>query len=248
LAGIIISRASLPAAYWIDVVSFGLTIALTLRMLPMRPEGAGTSSGLESIREGLRYLKGERTVQGALVIDINAMVFGMPRALFPELAATRFGGGAGVVGLLNAAPGVGAMASALSTGWLERIDRQGRAVFLAVFAWGAAVAAFGVVPWLVPALVLLAIAGWADIVSAVFRSSISNRIVPDNLRGRLAAVRIFVVTGGPRLGDAEAGAVAALTSAPVSAWTGGLACMAGCGVIARAWPELARWRQSGHRS
>src|SRR5581483_3457860 len=130
-------------------------------------------------------------------------------------------GGAAAVGLLYAAPGAGALIGALFTGWVTGVRRQGRAVIIAVIVWGAAIAVFGLVPFLPLALVLLGVAGAADVVSAVFRNTILQSNVPDELRGRLSAVHIAVVTGGPRLGDAESGTVAALTSAPFAVVSGG---------------------------
>ena len=215
LAGLLISRVNVAAAYWIDVATFGVSAALVVLMRPQPPEGGGTRAGLASIREGLRYLRGRRVLVSTFVIDLNAMVFGMPRALFPALGTEFFGGGPTTVGLLFAAPGAGALLGALFTGWVGRVRRQGLAVIVAVAVWGAAIAVFGLVPWLPLALVLLAVAGAADVVSAVFRNTILQLSVPDSLRGRLSAVHIAVVTGGPRLGDAEAGAVAAVTTRAV---------------------------------
>ena len=170
------------------------------------------------------------------------MVFGMPRALFPALATTVFGGGAATVGFLYAAPGAGALIGALTTGWVSRIRRQGLAVIIAVIAWGAAITCFGLVHWLPGALALLAVAGWADVISAVFRSTIIQLSVPDALRGRLSGVQIAVVASGPRLGDFEAGAVAAVFGDTVSVVSGGLACIAGAAVLARLLPGFRRQR------
>ena len=242
LAGLVIGNVSLAAAYWLDVVTFGGAIACLARMSSLVPEGGGTKAGWRSIREGLSFLRRERAVQGCFVVDINAMVFGMPRALFPELGTRLYGGGAGTVGLLYAAPGLGALIAALTTGWVGRVARPGRAVLVAVAAWGASIAAFGATTILPVGLVLLALAGAADVVSAVFRNTIIQLQVPDRLRGRLNALNIAVVTGGPRLGDLEAGAVAAVTTPSVSVISGGVACIAGVGVLARLLPELAAWR------
>jgi predicted MFS family arabinose efflux permease len=242
MAGIVISQTDLAAAYWIDVATFAVALASLLAMAPMVPEGGGTRFGLSSVAEGWRFLQGHRAIQGTMVIDINAMVFGMPRTLFPELGTEVFAGGPTTVGLLYAAPGAGALIGAIASGWLERVDRQGRAVLWAVVLWGAAVTGFGFAPWLWLALLLLAVAGWADVVSAVFRNTILQISVPDRLRGRLSSIHIAVVTGGPRLGDVESGTVAALSTARISAWSGGLACMAGVAVVAQAIPELGRWR------
>ena len=241
LAGLIISQVSLAAAYWIDVASFGAAVIALLLIAPQPPEGGGTRASLSSIAEGLRYVKGRKLLVGTFLIDIDAMVFGMPRALFPALGTGFFGGGATTVGLLYAAPGAGALVGALFTGWVGGVRRQGRAVIIAVIVWGAAIAAFGLVPWLPLGLFMLALAGAADVVSAVFRNTILQLSVPDGLRGRLSSVHIAVVTGGPQVGDAEAGAVAALTSPRFSVVSGGLACILGVAALVRWVPELARY-------
>jgi MFS family permease len=241
LAGLVIGHVSIAAAYWIDVASFAAAVVAVLAIAPQPPEGGGTRASLASIGEGLRYLKGRRLLVSTFLIDIDAMVFGMPRALFPALGTQFFGGGAATVGLLYAAPGAGALVGALTTGWVGRVRRQGWAVIVAVAVWGAAIAGFGLVPWLPLALALLAVAGAADVISAVFRNTILQLSVPDALRGRLSSVHIAVVTGGPQIGDAEAGAVAALTSARTSVVTGGLACILGVLVLVRLVPELARY-------
>jgi Transmembrane secretion effector len=160
----------------------------------------------------------------------------LPRALFPALGTGLFGGGPGTVGLLYAAPGAGALLGALTAGWVGGVRRQGRAVLVAVTVWGAAITVFGLVSWLPLALGLLAVAGAADVVSAVFRNAILQLTVPDGLRGRLAAIHIAVVTGGPRLGDAEAGAVAALAGPQVSVVSGGWPASPG----SRCWPGASR--------
>lgn len=242
VGGVAIARFGFAAAYWVDAVSFLAAAVAVVRMDPMVPAGGGTRAGVRSIAEGLRFLKGRRALQGTFLVDINAMVFGMPRALFPELGTAVFGGGAATVGLLNAAPAAGALVGALTTGWVSGVRRPGVAVLWAVAVWGLAIAAFGLVPWLPVALALLALAGAADVVSAVFRNTILQLEAPDRLRGRLNAVHIAVVTGGPRLGDAEAGAVAALAGTRFSVVSGGLACVVGVAALARLLPELAAWR------
>jgi MFS family permease len=245
LAGLLVARVSMASAYAVDTASFAVAVVCLLAMRPMPPHGGGTRASLSSIGEGLRYLKGQRAVVGTFVVDINAMVFGMPRALFPAIGLGTFGS-AEVVGLLNSAPATGAMIAAATSGWLHRINRQGRAVVLAVVVWGLAVAGFGLVPWLSVALLMLALAGAADVVSAVFRNSILQTTVPDRLRGRLSAIFIAVVVGGPRLGDAEAGLVGQVVGPQFSVVTGGLLCVAGAGIVARLLPELVRWNRRQH--
>jgi MFS family permease len=241
LAGLVISRVSLAAAYWLDAASFVAGMVAIAALRPQPPEGGGTRASLGSVGEGLRYLRGRRLLVSTFLIDIDAMVFGMPRALFPALGTGLFGGGAGTVGLLYAAPGAGALVGALLTGWVGRVRRQGLAVVVAVLLWGASIAVFGLVPWLPLGLALLALAGAADVISAVFRNTILQLSVPDALRGRLSSVHIAVVTGGPALGDAEAGAVAALTTPRVSVVSGGVACILGVLLLVRRVPELARY-------
>jgi MFS family permease len=252
VAGLLLAGAGVLFVYWMDVASFGAALLGAFLMSPQppaaTPDGAvAQRPGIRSIVEGLSYVRGRQSIQGAYLIDINAMVFGMPRALFPALAATRFGGGATTLGFLYAAPGAGALIGALTTGWVSRVQRQGRAVIVAVIVWGAAITGFGLVAWLPAALVLLAVAGWADVISAVFRSTIIQLTVPDALRGRLAGLQIAVVAGGPRIGDLEAGAVAtgfggAVFGDTVSVVSGGLACIVGALVLAQLLPGFRRQR------
>jgi MFS family permease len=257
-AGLLLAGAGVHVVYWLDVVSFGAALLAVLAISPQPPGGyggtgrppirgvtGGSSRGgsiLRSTAEGLRFVRRSPTVQGAYLIDLNAMVFGLPRALFPALAATVFGGGATTVGLLYAAPGAGALLGALSSGWVARIRRQGLAVIVAVIVWGVAITGFGLVRFLPVALVLLAVAGWADVVSAVFRNTIIQFSGPDSLRGRLMGVQMAVVAGGPRLGDLEAGAVATAFGDTFAVVSGGVACIAGALVVARLLPAFRHQR------
>lgn len=234
--GLLLAGAGVHFVYWLDVASTlaGVSCAAALAA---QPPAAGTPRpGLRSVAEGLQFVRGRQAIQGAYLIDINAMVFGMPRALFPALAATTFGGGPSVLGFLYAAPGAGALVGALTTGWVATVRRQGRAVTVAVIVWGASITAFGLVAALPVALALLAVAGWADVLSAVFRNTIIQLSVPDRLRGRLSGLQIGVVQGGPRLGDIEAGAVATAFGDTASIVSGGLACIAGALLLARSLP------------
>jgi MFS family permease len=248
VAGLLLAGAGVHVIYWIDVASYLAAMTAVLTMSPQPPSvagmpgGATTRPGWRSTLEGLRFVRRSQPVLGAYVIDVNAMVFGMPRALFPALAATVFGGGATTVGLLYAAPGAGALLGALTTGWVGRVRRQGLAVICAVIVWGAAIAGFGVAHWLPLALVLLAVAGWADVLSAVFRNTIIQFAGPDGMRGRLMGVQMAVVAGGPRLGDLEAGAVATAFGDTASVVSGGLACVVGAFAVARALPGFTRLR------
>jgi Transmembrane secretion effector len=233
LAGLLIATAGLPFSYATEAVSF-VAGALVMRGVPNVPiDGGGRRFDLLSIVEGLRFLKTQRVIQAALLIDLNAMVFGMPTALFPAIGTTTLGGDAFTVGLLYAAPGFGALFAALTSGWVSMVRRQGRAVVIAVIAWGFAIAVFGLSSSLAVGMTMLAIAGAADVVSAVFRQSIVQLTVPDELRGRVSSMHLAVVAGGPRLGDLEAGVVAAVTSVRFSVVSGGLACVLGALAISR---------------
>ncbi len=178
-----------------------------------------------------------------MLIDINAMVFGTPRTLFPAINTEVLGGGAGVVGLLYSAPAAGAFIGALTSGWVGRMHRQGLAVIVAAACWGAFIAAVAFVTSLWGVLVLLALAGLTDIISEVFRSTISQVVVPDSLRGRISALFIVQVTGVPRVGDVESGVVggAAIGTQP-AVLVGGVACLVGLAVISAWRSSVARWR------
>jgi MFS family permease len=244
LGGVIIAWLGLTTAYAIDAITFLAAIWALLLMRPMPPEheDGPRPSVLRSVREGFAYLKGRRVLQSTFLVDINAMVFGMPRALFPVLAEEAFHVGPVGLGFLYAAPGMGAMIGALFTGWVRHVRHQGRAVLWAVVVWGLALVGFGLsTEAFVLALVFLAIAGAADVISAIFRGTILQSSVPDRLRGRLSGIHIMVVVGGPRLGDFEAGLVGQLVSPAFSVVSGGLACVAGVAVIAAAMPQFRRY-------
>ena len=239
VAGLLLAGAGIRFVYWMDVATMAAAIVATFLMGPQVPQ-AGTSHrpGLRSIVAGFSYLRGRPIIQGAYLIDINATVFGMPRAVFPALALTVFGGGPRTLGFLYAAPGAGALLGAVTAGWIPRIRRQGRAVIAAVLVWGAAITCFGLVRWLPAALALLAVAGCADVISAVFRGTIIQLSVPDELRGRMMGMQMAAVAGAPRIGDAESGAVAAAFTPLTSVVSGGLACIAGALILARLLPAF----------
>ena len=227
-------------------MTFAAALYAVLRLPPMPPLGGleGQRAGFASVLEGLRFLRGRSEVLMTFLVDINAMVFGMPRALFPAVAGLFYAGGAGTVGLLSAAPAFGAMLGALFSGGLTRVRRQGLAVLVAVTVWGLSIAAFGFGRVLWIGVLLLAIAGAADMVSAVFRTTILQTATPDAMRGRLQGVFIVVVAGGPRLGDVEAGSVASATNETVSIVSGGLLCVLGVVVLTLLFPSFARYRPS----
>jgi MFS family permease len=247
LGGALIAIAGLPAAYGIDALTFAVSIAAILAIAPMPPLGGATRFSIAAIVEGLRYARQTRVLLATFVVDLDAMIFGMPIALFPILSLDVFHAGPEGVGLMAAAPAAGALLGAVFTGWVHRVRLQGRAVIVAVAVWGLAIAAFGLSTFSFPlALLFLAIAGGADMFSAIFRSTILQVGLPDHLRGRLSALHLTVVTGGPRLGDLEATAVAAAVNAPFSVVSGGLLCVLGLAAVVWWYPELVAY--DAHRA
>jgi len=241
LGGLLVGTVGFGWAYFVDALSFVAVLYAIWRLPAMPPPAGAARAGVASVLEGLRFLGPRKNLLMTFLVDINAMVFGMPRALFPAIGTTWFHGGAGTVGLLAAAPSIGALLGAATSGWAGRIRRQGRAVLISVTVWGGSIALFGFTRILWLALVLLAMAGAADMVSAIFRNTILQVATPDELRGRLQGVFIVVVTGGPRLGDFEAGSVGSAFGSQVSVVSGGVACMAGVALLAAAYPSFARY-------
>lgn len=243
LGGLLIGVAGVRWAYAVDALTCLAMVGSVTALGPQLPQGDGGEhpSIRRSIGDGLRFVRGSQALMGSFAIDLVAMTFGMPRALFPVLAVSVYHAGAAGTGVLFAAVSAGATVAALTTGWLEHVRKLGVVVIAAVLAWGLAVAGAGVVGSLWLAAALLALAGAADSVSAVCRSIINQTVTPDAMRGRMSSVFMLVVTSGPRLGDIEAGAVASVTSARFSMASGGLACLVGTAVVCVAFPALARY-------
>jgi MFS family permease len=238
IGGLLIATVGLPFNYALEVVAFVVSGLLLIRIPDIAIDGGGTKFGKSSIIEGFQYLRPRRLIQAVFLLDLNAMVFGMPSALFPAIGTDALGGDAFTVGLLYAAPGVGALIGAVTSGWVTVVRRQGRAVLVAIIGWGVAITIFGFTASVPVALTMLAIAGAADVVAAIFRHSIVQLTVPDALRGRLSSMHMAVTQGGPRLGELESGLVASLTSVKFSVVSGGLACILGAIAIGRWAPEL----------
>ncbi|WP_436776793.1 MFS transporter [Yinghuangia sp. YIM S09857] len=246
LGGLVIGVWNTQTVYVVDALAFGAALYGMWRLPAMPPERANSGAGdgkrqRASVAEGFRFLRTRPNVRMTFLADIAAMVFGMPRALFPAIAASWYGGGSRTVGLLTAAPAIGAFAGALFSGWLGRVRYQGRAVILSIVAWGLAITAFGATNWLWLGVFFLAVAGCADTISGVFRNTILQVATPDELRGRLAGVFIVVVAGGPRLGDFESGSVAALSTERISVVSGGLACVVVVLALAARWRGFWRY-------
>ena len=241
LAGFLVATAGFGAAYGLDAVSFAASLWAVASLPSMAPEGGGRRAGLASVVEGLRFLGTRKVLLLTFVVDLIAMVFGMPRALFPGLADRVFGGGAASAGAMFSALAAGALLGALFGGWLGRVTRQGLAVLIAICAWGGFVIGFGLTSHLWLGLVMLAGAGAADMVSAVFRTAILQTAAPDELRGRLGGVFIVVVAGGPRLGDARSGGFASLMGLQPAVVVGGVLVIALTVTVALAVPHFARY-------
>jgi MFS family permease len=247
LGGLLIAlTGGVTVAYAVDVVAFTSVVYAMWRLRPIPPLGeASARTGWAAVKDGLTFLRGKKNLQMSFYVDIAAMVFGMPRALFPAIAAGLFPYdprmAATAVGLLAAAPAVGGVVSGIFSGPLGHVRRQGLAVVLSVFAWGLAIMVFGLVSSLWVACLFLAIAGAADNVSAVFRSTILQAATPDIFRGRLQGIFTVVVAGGPRLGDVEAGTVAALFGETFSVVSGGIACIAVTAALVAAVPSFLQY-------
>ncbi|MER5459474.1 MFS transporter [Streptomyces sp. NPDC002668] len=231
LGGLIVGFAGYQAAYLIDAVAFSASLYAMWRLPSMRPDRlAGTKRA--SVLDGLRFLATRPNLRMTFFSDFCAMILAHPRALFPAVAVVWYGGDARTTGLLVAAPALGALLGGVFSGWQGRIRRHGLAILLAVGAWGTAIAVFGLTRNLWLGLLFLALAGFADTVSMVFRNTMMQSAAPDEMRGRLEGVFIVVVAGGPRLGDFLAGSVADLTSPAVTVTGGGIACVLAVSLLA----------------
>lgn len=257
-AGILIPVVGLETLYLLDSVFLLATLWAVLR-LPAQPPaesetGERRRAGLRSVIDGFAYLATRRILLASFVVDIIAMVFGMPRALFPQIATETFGDpvtGGTALGLLFAAMSVGAVVGGVFSGWIPRVRRQGLAVLVCITLWGLSMVAFGVVVgvaspgasrwWLWLALAALAFGGAVDMISAAFRQAILLDAATDEMRGRLQGVFIVVVVGGPRIGDVAHGVAAASVGTAVAAAGGGVLVVIGMAVAAIVFPALLRY-------
>ncbi|ORV47512.1 MFS transporter permease [Mycolicibacter engbaekii] len=257
LAGLLLGWVDLSTLYLIDAAACIFPIWATFRLAPMPPaESAGPSGfGIAAVLDGFRHLAGNTVVLMSFVVDLIAMVLGMPRALFPQIASVNFGGpveGGTTMALLAAAMSAGAVLGGVFSGWLPRITRQGLAVVAAIVVWGVAMIGFGFAvahagghpgPVLWVALAFLAVGGAADMVSAAFRSTMLQQAASDEIRGRLQGVFIVIVAGGPRLADAVHGAAGAVVGTAAAAAGGGVLVVLGVLLAALAAPAFLRYRR-----
>ncbi len=242
LAGLLIAKVGLEATFALDALTYGISLVALARMQPMQAMEEGARPDLRSIAEGLRYALTRPELIGTYVVDIVAMTFAMPMALFPAMADAM--GGESAVGFLYPAMSLGSLLLTLFSGWTSRVRRHGLAVLLAAAAWGVAITALGFVRSLPLAVVCLAVAGGADMVSGLFRMTIWNTTIPPKLRGRLAGVEMLSYMTGPLLGNARAGWVASVTSVAFSIYSGGVLCVIGVFLCGLALPLFLRYEAS----
>lgn len=247
LAGLIAGAFGLRTCYAVDAVSFTASLYATARLPAMPPVPSGRIAakrrpGLRATAEGLRFIRRRPVLVAAFLTDLDAMLLGLPVAIFPALNAAHFGGRPQTLGLLNAAVGFGGLLSAALSGPAVRVVRQGRGMLAGTMIWGATIACFGLTRWLPLALAMLAVAGCADTLTVMFRSSMVQTVTPDEFRGRVSSVDYIIGTGGGPLGNVESGGVASLTSPAFSVVSGGIGCCAIAVLIALVCPALIRYR------
>jgi MFS family permease len=240
LGGVLIATLGLASAFAFDIVTFAVSLLALALMHAVPPPSDAPAPSLRGIAEGLRYAASRQELLGTYSVDIIAMFFGMPEALFPALAH-KFGG-AGVLGMLYAAPSVGSFVASATSGWAPHVRRHGVAVCLAAAGWGVGITVLGFAPHVVVALLALTVAGYCDMISGLFRSAIWNQTIPDRLRGRLAGIEQISYSTGPLLGNVEAGAVAALAGLRAAIASGGILCVAGVGVAIVLLPKFWHYR------
>ena len=240
LAGVLTGWAGLKVCYLVDAVSFAAGLYGVARLPSMRPEGS-SGRGPRAVAEGLGFMAGHRPLLGALMSDLAATTLAFPVALFPAINAERFGGSPHTLGLLSAAMAVGGVAGSTFSGRVSSVRRQGLAMLVAAAGWGAALIGFGLARSFAVTFGWLVLAGAADVLSVVFRTSLVQTATPDRFRGRVSAAEGVVGAGGPDLGNVRAGLVASATGPGASAAIGGAASLVATATIALLLPALRRW-------
>ena len=246
LGGVLITLIGLPATYLVDVATFVVGLGCLFLMRAVPPPIDAERPSLRRVLEGIRYARSRPELIGTYVVDIVAMTFGMPVALFPAIAQRL--GGPSVLGLLYAAPAVGSFVFFATSGWARHVHRHGMGVIVAATLWGIAIIGFGVAPGLIAALFFLAFAGAADAMSGLYRQLIWNQTIPDSLRGRLASIELLSYSIGPTLGNFEAGVVASLFSVRASVLSGGILTVIGCALCALALPAFRQYDERQWRA
>jgi MFS family permease len=251
LAGLIVAAPHLGLAgcYLIDTASFAAALYGTGRLPAMRVKGSSSQrSRLAAVAAGVSFIGRTPVLAGAFIADLNATFFGLPTSLFPAINAARFGGDPRTLGLFTTAIGAGGLVSALLSGPLKHVSRQGLAMLASVSVWGAGFAVFALAHSLWLTLLALAVAGAADTVTVVVRGTIVATVTPEEFRGRVMAADYVVGAGGGQLGSLEAGALGSLTSPTISAFSGGLVTVLGATVIAAALPAFRRYSRDARDS
>jgi len=244
VGGLIISQYGVVTTFVVDFASFLISLIALLLMthIPKPDSHQEDESTFASIRKGFQYAMSRQELIGTYMIDFVAMIFGMPKALFPAIALSY--GGVKTLGLLYAAPAVGAVVISFVSGWSSKIKRHGVAIAISAILWGVAIIFFGLAHQLWIALFFLALSGAFDAVSGIFRSTMWNQTIPTHLRGRMAGIEMISYLSGPRLGDTEAGLVAALFGVTVSVVSGGVLCVVGvaacCFYLPKFWSYTAK--------
>jgi hypothetical protein len=241
LAGLLIVKLGFEYAYLLDAVSYGAVIVALAGMRPSPPTAGRASVAWSTIVEGLRFLRGKQVLQGTFWIDLNAMIFGLPAALYPAFVLDVLQVSPSVVGLLYSAEALGALLVALVSGRAKHVRRQGLVTIVACMCWGAGIVGFGFAGSLWVALLFLMLASASDMVSGLYRDAILKTVTPDEMRGRLEGISLAVVGTGPSLGNAEAGLLASVTGVRFSIRFGGIACIIGAGILAVLLPRYRRY-------
>jgi MFS family permease len=239
LGGLLVAAFGVWSAYAFDALTFLVSAMALWRLRAIPPGEAAEPASLRRIAEGMRYAWSRKDLLGTYAIDLLAMTLAFPYALFPFLAEDL--GAPWALGLLYSAGAVGSLLATATSGWTSHVHRHGRAVVFAAIGWGLAIAGAGLARevWLV--LLMLGLAGAADMVSGLFRMLIWNQTIPDELRGRMAGIELLSYSIGPTLGQVRASGVAQLTSLRVSIVSGGLLCAVGGAALAAALPSLWRY-------
>jgi MFS family permease len=240
LAGVLISAVDLTWVYAFDLLTFAVSLTCLTLVRAVPPPPAPDRPSIRSVITGVRYARSRPELLGTYLVDINAMFFGMPTALYPFLATGL--GGPRILGLLYAAPSVGSLIATLTSGWTARTHRHGLMVLIAAAFWGVGIIGVGLSHTLWLTLLCLAFAGGADMISGIFRAIVWSQTIPDHLRGRLAGIEMLSYTTGPLLGQLRSGLMArSRLGVTGSIWVGGVLCVAGSAALAVALPQFRRY-------
>lgn len=239
IGGLIAARFSASVAYGIDLVTFIASLLSVWMIRAVPPPDNADQPNFQSIKKGFQYAMRRQDLLGTYLIDINAMLFGMPKALFPALAVSFK---ASSIGVFYSAIAIGSLLATLTSGWTSKVQRHGLFIAIAAACWGVAIIFFGLSDSLYVGLFFLGLAGFFDMISGIFRGTIWNQTIPDHLRGRLAGIEMISFLTGPMLGDAEAGIIAHLFDLRASIVSGGILTVVGTVVLALLLPKFIQYK------